>query len=117
MKKLFIVANWKSNDTMLQAKTWVAEISNLKSQISNNSNKQIIVCPSFTLLNEAKSLITDYQLPITLGSQDISPFTEGSYTGEINGKQIKEFADYVIIGHSERRSNFLESDDMLVKQV
>jgi len=116
-KKLYIIANWKANKTSPQAKAWFAEISNLKSQISNHANKEIIICPSFTLLHEAKSLIASYQLPITIGSQDISPFNEGSYTGEVNGKQIKEFADYVIIGHSERRNNFSETNEMFAKKV
>jgi triosephosphate isomerase (TIM) len=48
---------------------------------------------------------------------DISPFDEGAYTGEINGNQIREFADYVIIGHSERRKNFAETDEMLSQKV
>lgn len=106
----FIVANWKANKTSLEAKEWLQEIS-------NNANKEIIVCPPLTLLSDMKSLIANYQLPITLGVQDISAFDEGAYTGEVNGKQIKEFADYVIIGHSERRQNFKETDEMLVKKV
>lgn len=116
MKRLFIVANWKSNKTETEAKDWFQIISSV-SWTDQISNKEIVVCPSFTLLHEVKSLITNYQLPITIGAQDISSFTESSYTGEINGRQIKEFADYVIIGHSERRSNFLESDDMLIKKI
>ena len=47
----------------------------------------------------------------------MSPFDQGAYTGEINAKQIKELADYVIIGHSERRKNFLESDEILERKV
>ena len=107
-----IVANWKSNKTSLQTKDWLAEISNLKSQISN---KQIIICPSFTLLPILKEKADE--LGIKLGAQNISPFETGSFTGEINGTQIKEFADYVIIGHSERRKNFHEDEGMIKSKI
>ena len=116
MKRKLIVANWKSNKTTLEANSWLQEfpISNFQFQISE---KEIIICPPFTLLPILKSLIIENKLPIFLGAQDISPFDEGAYTGAINGRQIKEFADYVLIGHSERRKNFMESDKMLFKKV
>lgn len=110
MKNLLIVANWKSHKTIAQAIEWLRQISNLP-------EKKIILCPSFTLLSEVKSAITNYQLPITLGAQNISPYDEGSYTGEINAKQLKEFVDYVIIGHSERRTYFQENEEMLSQKV
>lgn len=109
MKRIFIVANWKSNKVCPELGEWVQQIS--------NSNREIIICPSFTLLHELHSAIKKLNLSIKLGAQNISPFDEGAYTGEVNGKQIKEFADYVIIGHSERRQNFKETDEMLVKKV
>ena len=114
MKKLFIVANWKSNLTKAEAEDWLArfKINDLRLK-----NKKVIICPPFTLLSILKSYILNHKSPITLGAQDISPFGEGSYTGEVNGKQIKEFADYVIIGHSERRNNFSENNEMLARKV
>lgn len=124
MKKLFFVANWKSHKTEYEAKEWLEEISNFlaeqdpapqdKFPISNNS---IIVCPSFTILSKMQSYIIQNSLPIELGAQDVSPFDEGNYTGEVSAKQIKEFANYVIIGHSERRSNFSENDHILEQKV
>lgn len=109
MKHLVIVANWKANKICSELREWVQQIS--------NSNREIIICPSFTLLHELHLIIKELNLPINLGAQDISSFDEGAYTGEVNGKQIKEFADYVIIGHSERRQNLKETDEMLVKKV
>lgn len=111
MKKTFIVANWKSNKTESEAKNWLSAVTDLKNQ--DLSNKEIIVCPSFICLPAMKAIIKERQLPIKLGAQNISSFDEGAYTGEINGKQIKEFANYVIIGHSERRKDFGETDEIL----
>ena len=124
MKKLFIVANWKSNKTTPEAKEWFEKssefripASQLGEQSSELENKEIIVCPPFTVLSQAKELISKNDLHFKVGAQDISAFEMGSYTGEVNGKQIKEFAEYVIVGHSERRSNNKEDDQVLEKKV
>lgn len=114
MKKLFLVANWKSNKTGLEAREWLERIKNQELRIKD---KEIIICPPFTLLSTMKALIGKKKLPFKLGAQDVSPFDVGAHTGEVNAKQIKEFGDYVIIGHSERRNNFGETDDSLVKKV
>ena len=123
MKPLLIIANFKSNKTTLEANDWLQEISNKvilsesKYQISNISDKEVIICPSLTLLSIFKEFIRDQKLPIKLGAQDISAYDQGAYTGEVNGKQIKELADYVLIGHSERRSLLKESDKLIEEKV
>lgn len=127
MKKLFIIANWKSNKTSLEAKEWLQEISNfsfdpeLRTEgqfpISNETQKEIIVCPSFVHLPLMKAFVKERGLPIKLGAQNISPFGEGAYTGEVNGRQIKEFADYILIGHSERQKYFFENKKVLDKKI
>jgi len=118
MKKLFIVANWKSNKTINETEKWLHDFSGeFKRNPFSLDHKEVIVSPSFTLLEHSRYCASNLNLPIELATQDISPFDEGAYTGEINAKQIREFADYVIIGHSERRKNFNESDEMLSKKV
>lgn len=117
MKKLFIVANWKSNKTTNQANEWLEVISNLKSQISNPDEKEVIVCPSFTLLPAMNSFIDEKQLPIKLGVQNISNFGEGAYTGEINTKQASEFVTHAIVGHSERRRLLHETDEDVIAKL
>ena len=77
----------------------------------------MVVCPSFTQLFSFFSYFSSNNIPAKLGAQNLSPFGEGAYTGEVNAKQIKDFAGYVLIGHSERRTNFGETDDMLIKKV
>src|SRR3989344_4485374 len=114
MKKLFIVANWKSNKTTFEAIQWLKKFTVASSQLTD---KEIIICASFTLLPDMKKTITELKLPIKLGAQDVSPYDEGAYTGGVNGKQIKEFADYVLIGHIERREKFGEDDGVLEKKV
>ncbi|OGH41833.1 MAG: hypothetical protein A3H79_02830 [Candidatus Levybacteria bacterium RIFCSPLOWO2_02_FULL_36_8b] len=115
MKKTFILSNWKSNKTVLQTEEWVRDFVN--SSYNLEKNKKIIVCPPFTSLYRLKLLAQENNLNIKLGAGNVSPFDQGAYTGEINAKQIKELADYVIIGHSERRKNFLESDEILERKV
>lgn len=112
MKKLFIIGNWKSNKTSLEARNWLKDF-----QISEVQDKEIIICPSFTLLAMMHAFIQEHNMPIKLCGQDISPFPEGAYTGAINGRQIKEFASYVLIGHSERRTHFKESDELLAEKL
>lgn len=116
MKKLYLVANWKSYKTSVDAQNWFSIASNQQIPI-NKEEKEVVVCVPFTVLAEAKQSIVKSQLTLSLGAQDISPFAEGAYTGEVYGKQIAEFAHYVIIGHSERRQHFGDTDEVLEKKV
>jgi triosephosphate isomerase len=108
MKKTFIIANWKSNITSSEANSWL-ESFDIKDL--DTTDKKVIICPSFALLSDIKSYSLKNNSSVKIGAQDISPFGEGSYTGEVNGKQLKDFAEFVIVGHSERRKNFAESND------
>ena len=115
MGKSIIIANLKSNLTFEEGKAWIQTFLKHKEEIDNLGEKEIIICPPFTLLLSFSSVFLDTSIQI--GAQNISPFDVGAYTGEINGKQIKDFAKYVLIGHSERRNNFSENDDMLTKKI
>ena len=117
MGKTLIVANLKSYKNENEAKSWLEEFSKIKELNLDLTQKEIIICPSFTQLFSFFSYFSSNNINIKLGSQNVSPFDEGAYTGEVNAKQIKDFASFVLVGHSERRINFNETDDMLTKKV
>ncbi|MCL6096796.1 MAG: triose-phosphate isomerase [Patescibacteria group bacterium] len=117
MKDLLIAANLKSYKTEIEAKEWLEAFGKIKEFEQNLEGKKILICPPFTLLSLFHSYVLDNNLPAKVGAQNASPFDEGAYTGEINAKQIKDFADFVLIGHSERRNNFNEKDAELSKKT
>lgn len=121
MKKIFIVANWKSFKTQSEAVEWFSRLSKNDFSISETENKNIILCPPFPLLPTMYDLIArsldQNNLQLRLGCQNISAYGEGAYTGEVSARLLSEFCSYAIIGHSERRKNFEETDAVLSKKV
>lgn len=113
MKNALIFASWKSNKTKNEAESWLGSISSE----TFPSNLEVVILPPFTLLDFISNFIKERSLPFKIGAQDVSPFESGPYTGEISASQIKEFGEYALIGHSERRTNFGESDEMVLNKV
>lgn len=113
MGKTYIIANWKSNKTAREAEEWFSLFKNAPIA----EDKIVIICPPFTLLPITSTIAKEKQLQIAFGAQTISQFSAGSYTGEIYGAQIKEFGLYTIIGHSERRTLFHETNEQLSLKV
>jgi len=110
MTPRFLIGNWKSNMTVAAMQEWFS----LYRPISEITT---VLCVPFTLLSSAAAIIAEKQLAIQLGAQDVSPFGNGPYTGEISADMIKEFASYVLVGHSERRQYFNESTEELAFQA
>src|SRR2546421_6913604 len=112
-RKLIVAGNWKMNKTVAEA---LDLISDLKIELANIKEVDIIVCPPFTALGGVSKAILDSN--IRLGAQDMSPHNVGAFTGEIAALMLKEFSvRYVILGHSERRQYQKESDELISRKA
>jgi triosephosphate isomerase len=117
MKNIYLVANWKSNKTVSESLEW---IRNFKFQISNfklNDKIIIILCAPFTISAVLQEEITKLHLPIYVGAQNLSLFPSGPYTGEVSGEMLKGLATHCIVGHSERRQNFGETNTIVNQKI
>ncbi len=76
--------------------------------LSQASGVEIIICPPFPLIPEVRSEVIGTNIKV--GAQNLSSEEEGAYTGEVSGKQLEGLVDYVIVGHSERKKYFGETE-------
>src|SRR3989344_9025243 len=114
MKNIWIIANWKSNKNIAEALDWIAKVG---PKVPKNEQLKVAVCPVFSALSEVKKAITVGNFPMMVGAQDLSPFGTGAYTGEEPAELLKDLIGLAILGHSERRKNFGETDEMVAKKV
>lgn len=110
--KSLIAANWKMN---MDIRSSVSFFNKFKNLIKNNKN-EVVICPPFTLLNGVKKLIKNTK--IKLGAQDMHFEENGPFTGEVSALMLKDAGcEYVILGHSERRQYFNETDSFVNKKI
>lgn len=114
MKDIWIIANWKSNKTIQEALEWVEQVG---PQIPKAEGLKIVVCPTFSALSEVKKAIIVGNFPLLVGVQDLSPFGIGAYTGEEPARFLNQLISLAILGHSERRQQFGETDEMVAKKT
>jgi triosephosphate isomerase len=113
MRKKIIAGNWKMNKTVAEA---LALAGGIKTELAQCVDVDVVVCPPFTALKPVSDLLDHTQ--IKLGSQNMSSEDDGAYTGEISHTMLKElFVKYVILGHSERREYYRETDYWVNRKV
>ena len=112
MRTPIIAGNWKMNNTIKEGLGLVEEIKS--KDLDANVDK--VICVPYTLLKDVKEKIKDTE--IKLGAQNMHYEDSGAYTGEISPPMLVEIGvDYVIIGHSERRQYFGETDEIVNKKI
>ncbi|MFC2107451.1 triose-phosphate isomerase [Bacteroidota bacterium] len=115
MRKRIIAGNWKMNKTFQDADDLLIEITEELLDL-DLKGVEVVVCPPSVYLELATDAAENY--PISVGAQNISDKSFGAYTGEISAPMLKSMnVDYCIIGHSERRQYFNESNEQLKQKV
>jgi len=112
MRVPLIAGNWKLNKTSTEAYKLVAE---MLPGLRNIRGVEKLLCPPFTALMAVFRLIKDSD--IRLGAQNMYWEEQGAYTGEISPRMLTEFCQYVILGHSERRTYFGETNEQVNRKV
>jgi len=115
MKKPIVAANWKMYKTINESLDFIKKLNSTNLDFDN---LRLIICAPFTSLNSLNNYIQSSNSSVELGAQNIYHELEGAFTGEISAPMLSENnIQYVIVGHSERRTIFNEDDEFIVKKA
>ncbi|WBL21498.1 triose-phosphate isomerase [Zunongwangia sp. HRR-M8] len=113
MRKNIVAGNWKMNNDLAQTQELIAD---LKKQMSGEPAATIMVAPTYTNLYPAFEALKD--TPVIVAAQNMHQEDNGAFTGEISAAMLKSVGvETVILGHSERRAQFNETNELLAKKV
>ena len=113
IRRKLIAGNWKMNKT---AADGVALIKDITAEVGRVDTVDVVVCPPFTALESAAKALEGQS--VKLGAQNMHPEKSGAYTGEVAAEMLRAlFVSHVILGHSERRTYFAETDAFINKKV
>lgn len=112
MNKKLVVGNWKMNLTVPES---TVLIEKLKKELTKLKAVEVVICPSFLDIYPASKQLAESS--VQLGAQDLFYEEEGAYTGGVSPVALSHFVKYVIVGHSERRMHFGDTDKVVAKKV
>lgn len=110
--KPLIIANWKANKTLNEAAEWAEKTLE---KLSSFKNTQVVVCGSFVTLTTLKENFSSADIKI--GAQNVSHLGPGAFTGEVTAEMLEGIVDYCIVGHSERKKHFAETEEVIARKV